>query len=168
PNAALPHHHPGERTLQKGDTLIVDMGASLDGYNSDLTRSFYLGDEPEERFQQVYENVLQAQLSALNGIRPQMTGRAVDALARDVINAAGHEEHFGHGLGHGLGMEVHEAPRLSSRGIEDLLEPGMVVTVEPGIYITGWGGVRIEDLILVGEKGAILLSHCPKTPLIPV
>lgn len=167
PNAALPHHHPGDRRLQAGDAIVVDMGAMLDGYHSDLTRTFFLGAEPDDAFWEVYNLVLAAQEAALDGLRAGITGKEADALARDVITAAGHSEHFGHGLGHGVGLEIHEEPRLSVLREQEKLASGMVVTVEPGVYIPGWGGVRIEDLALVTENGIHLLSHAAKNPIIP-
>lgn len=169
PNAARPHHSPGQRPLQEGDAIIVDMGAALNGYMSDLTRSFFLGSEPSPRYREIYDVALKAQNKALAGLRPGTTTREVDALARDSIAAAGHREHFGHSLGHGVGLEVHEEPRLSPREkYERSLQPGMVTTVEPGIYVPDWGGVRIEDLVLVTEHGHESLSRCPKTPQIPI
>lgn len=168
PNAALPHHHPGERRLQPGDAIVVDLGAQVDGYKSDLTRTFFLGAEPDEQFREIYNLTQRAQEAALSGMRAGLTGVAADALARDVIAAAGHAEHFGHGLGHGVGLDIHEEPRLSPLSKTAALEPGMVVTVEPGVYIPGWGGVRIEDLVVVTEDGVDLLSHAPKAPAIPV
>ncbi len=169
PNAALPHHHPGDRRLQEGDSLIIDMGAQVDGYKSDLTRTFYLAGPaggPSEQFQAVYGTTLRAQQAALAGLRPGLSGVEGDALARDVISAAGHGDHFGHGLGHGLGLFIHEQPRLSPLSTNASLEAGMVVTVEPGIYLPGWGGVRIEDLVLLTADGVELLSHAPKEPVI--
>jgi Xaa-Pro aminopeptidase len=166
PNAALPHHHPGDRLLQEGDSLIIDMGAQAAGYKSDLTRTFYLGDEPDEQFQNIYDITLRAQEAALAGLRPGLSGVAGDALARDVISAAGHAEHFGHGLGHGVGLFIHELPRLSPLSTAAALEAGMVVTVEPGIYLPGWGGVRIEDLVLITEDSAEVISQAPKKPVI--
>jgi Xaa-Pro aminopeptidase len=166
PNGALAHHRPGDRRLQSGDTIVVDMGAARDGYMSDLTRTFYLGNQPDEHFWHVYNLVLQAQTAVLQQARAGMTGKEVDALARDVIAAAGHGDEFGHSLGHGVGLEVHEGPRFSYLAEEDTMPAGAVVTVEPGIYQPGWGGVRIEDLILLTETGLERLSHCPKQPLI--
>jgi Xaa-Pro aminopeptidase len=168
PNAALPHHHPGDRLLQEGDSLIIDMGAQAGGYKSDLTRTFYLGAEPDEKFQAIYDITLRAQQAALAGLRPGLSGVAGDALARDVIGAAGHADHFGHGLGHGVGLFIHELPRLSPLSTTAALEAGMVVTVEPGIYLPGWGGVRIEDLVLITDEGAELISQAPKEPVITV
>jgi Xaa-Pro aminopeptidase len=143
------------------------MGARVDGYHSDMTRTFYLGGEPDEQFWSVYNLVLAAETAVLNHIKPGMNGKEVDALARDVITAAGHGDHFGHGLGHGLGLFIHEDPFLSTRTEKEILAPGMVVTIEPGIYLPGWGGVRIEDLILITEDGFEYLSHCPQTPIVP-
>lgn len=168
PNAALPHHHPGERRLQPGDAIVVDLGAQVDGYKSDLTRTFFLGAEPDAQFREIYDLTLRAEMTALEGIRPGLSGVAADALARDVIGSAGHAEHFGHGLGHGVGLDIHEEPRLSPLSKTTALEPGMVVTVEPGVYLPGWGGVRIEDLVVVTEDGVELLSHAPKEPAIPL
>lgn len=168
PNAALPHHHPGERRLQPGDAIVVDLGAQVEGYKSDLTRTFYLGAEPDAQFQEMYDLTLRAQEAALAGIRPGLSGVAADALARDVIGAAGHADHFGHGLGHGVGLDIHEEPRLSPLSKTAALAPGMVVTVEPGVYLPGWGGVRIEDLAVVTEDGVELLSQAPKAPAIPL
>jgi len=169
PNSARPHHTSGQRLLQEGDAIIVDMGAALDGYMSDLTRSFFLGNQPTPSYREIYDLVLEAQQTALDGLRPGASTRQVDALARDTIAAAGHDEHFGHGLGHGVGLEVHEEPHLSPREKYDLpLQTGMVTTVEPGVYIPDWGGVRIEDLVLVTDDGAEALSRCPQTPKIAI
>ena len=169
PNAARPHHSSSRRPLQKGDAIVVDMGAALDGFMSDLTRSFFLGNDPSPRFQKIYNVVMEAQQAALEGLRPGATTREVDALARDTIAAAGYKEHFGHGLGHGVGLQVHEEPHLSPRQKYKLpLQAGMVTTVEPGIYLPGWGGVRIEDLVLVTKHGPEALSRCPKTPTISI
>jgi Xaa-Pro aminopeptidase len=170
PNSALPHHRPGERVIQAGDVIIVDMGAEIDGYRSDLTRSFFLGDQPSERFWEIYNLVAKAQSAALTMAAVGMSAQEVDALARGVINDAGYGEAFGHGLGHGIGLDVHEGPLLSSRpeAKEVTISPGMVVTIEPGIYLSGWGGVRIEDLVCCNESGMKSLSQCPKEPIIPL
>jgi Xaa-Pro aminopeptidase len=160
PNGALPHAEPGEREIGRGELVVFDMGAMLDGYCSDGTRTYATG-EPGESARAVYEVVLAAQLASLEVVKAGANGEAVDAVARKVIDAAGHREHFGHGLGHGVGLEVHEAPRLSPRS-DDLLEPGEVVTVEPGIYLPGELGVRIEDFVVVTEDGCRNLSALPK------
>ena len=165
PNSALPHYRTGDRPLQSGDTIIIDMGVELNGYCSDLTRTFYLGSEPSPQFDRIYELVHLAQKIALENLRPGMTSQEGDALAREVIEDAGHKEHFGHGLGHGVGLEIHEAPNLTWRH-EEKIPAGSIITIEPGIYLTGWGGIRIEDLICLTEDGPLLLSQCPKAPLI--
>jgi Xaa-Pro aminopeptidase len=159
-NGALPHAEPGEREIGTGELVVFDMGAKLDGYCSDGTRTFAVG-EPSERAREVYEAVRAAQAAALEAISPGIGGEELDGVARKVIEAAGYGERFGHGLGHGVGLEVHEAPRLSPRS-EDVLEVGEVVTVEPGVYLPGELGVRIEDLIVAAEGGHRNLSGLPK------
>lgn len=160
PNGALPHAEPGEREIGRGELVVFDMGAKLDGYCSDGTRTFATGD-PGEEGRAVYEVVLEAQLVALAAIKAGVKGEDADKVAREVIGTAGYGERFGHGLGHGVGLEVHEAPRLSLRS-EDVLAAGEVVTVEPGIYLPGKLGVRIEDLVVVTEDGLRNLSALPK------
>jgi len=160
PNGALPHAEPGEREIGRGELVVFDMGAKLDGYCSDGTRTYATGD-PGEEARAVYATVLEAQLAALAAIEAGVSGEAVDEVARKVIDAAGHGDHFGHGLGHGVGLEVHEGPRLSPRA-DDVLAPDEVVTVEPGIYLAGKLGVRIEDLVVVTEGGYRNLSGLPK------
>jgi Xaa-Pro aminopeptidase len=160
PNGALPHAEPGEREIGRGELVVFDMGAKLDGYCSDGTRTFATGD-PGEEGRAVYEVVLEAQLAALAAIKAGLKGEDADKVAREVIAAAGHGDRFGHGLGHGVGLEVHEAPRLSLRS-DDVLAAGEVVTVEPGIYLPGHLGVRIEDLVVVAEDGLRNLSELPK------
>jgi Xaa-Pro aminopeptidase len=160
PNGALPHAEPGEREIGAGELVVFDMGAQLDGYCSDGTRTFATG-EPGEEARAVYETVREAQAAALEAIRAGVKGEDVDKFARDVIDAAGHGDRFGHGLGHGVGLEVHEAPRVSLRS-EDVLAAGEVVTVEPGIYLPGEFGVRIEDLVVVTDDGLRNLSALPK------
>jgi Xaa-Pro aminopeptidase len=160
PNGALPHAEPGERWIEAGDLVVFDMGAKLDGYCSDGTRTFAVG-EPGERAREVYEIVRAAQAEALAAIAAGKGGEDLDKVAREAIDAAGHGEHFGHGLGHGVGLEVHEAPRLSPRS-EDVLAAGEVVTVEPGVYLPGELGVRIEDLVVVEESGCRSLSGLQK------
>ncbi len=160
PNGALPHAEPGEREIGRGELVVFDMGAQLDGYCSDGTRTFATG-EPGEEARAVYEVVREAQAASLEAIKAGVKGEDVDRVARDVIEAAGHGDRFGHGLGHGVGLEVHEAPRLSLRS-DDLLAAGEVVTVEPGVYLPGEVGVRIEDLVVVTDDGLRNLSTLPK------
>jgi Xaa-Pro aminopeptidase len=160
PNGALPHAEPGQRQIGPGELVVFDMGAKLDGYCSDGTRTFATG-EPGERAREVYEAVREAQAAALDTVRAGLGGEELDGVARARIEAAGHKEHFGHGLGHGVGLEVHEAPRVSPRS-EDVLGAGEVVTIEPGIYLPGQLGVRIEDLVIVTEAGCRNLSGLPK------
>jgi Xaa-Pro aminopeptidase len=166
PNGAMAHHTPGKRRLESGDCMIVDMGAKLDGYHSDLTRTFHLGAEPSEQFLQIYGTVLRAQEAAILHMRSGMTGKAIDSLARELITEAGFGDASGQSLGHGVGLDIHEEPYLSSRSEDDPVPSGAVVSVEPGIYLTGWGGVRIEDLVLLSAQGAEPISRCPKDPII--
>jgi Xaa-Pro aminopeptidase len=156
PTGALPHGRPTDRIVQRDELVIVDWGARVGDYCSDCTRTFATGRLPVD-LARIYEVCRAAQSAAVAGIRPGMSGRDADALAREPIAAAGFGEQFGHGLGHGVGMDVHEAPGLRPES-SDVLEPGMVVTVEPGIYLSGRGGVRIEDLCVVREDGLEVLS----------
>lgn len=160
PNGAQPHVEPGERVIESGDLVVVDIGATLGGYCSDGTRTYAIGESGAEE-REVYEVVLAAQLAALDAIRAGESGRRIDTVARDLIVAAGYGERFGHGLGHGVGIAVHEAPRLSQRSDDELIA-GDVVSVEPGIYLPGRFGVRIEDLVVVTEDGLRNLSSRPK------
>jgi Xaa-Pro aminopeptidase len=160
PNGAKPHARPTERVIRRDELVVVDFGVVLDGYCSDCTRTFATGRVPDE-LRRAYEVCREAQHAAVEGIRPGMSGVEADAVARDPIEAAGFGGQFGHGLGHGVGLEVHEAPTLS-RLSEDTLEPGHVVTVEPGIYLPGVGGVRIEDLCAVREDGLESLTSFRK------
>jgi len=162
--AALPHARPTERALRRGDIVLFDFGAVVQGYHSDLSRTVTCGPAGSE-LAEAYDVVLAAQRAAIEGIRSGLTGREADGLARETIAQAGHGERFGHSLGHGIGLEVHEAPRLS-RTSEDLLEPHMVVTIEPGVYIETKGGVRIEDDVVVGPHGVEVLTAAPKDTLI--
>jgi Xaa-Pro aminopeptidase len=159
-HGALPHAAPREQVIPAGTLCVVDWGAQLDGYASDCTRTYATGDI-DPRDAEVYALVLRAQEAALAAVRPGPTGREVDAVARSIIDAAGHAEHFGHGLGHGVGLDVHEGPRLSKQG-EAALAAGMVITVEPGVYVPGAVGVRIEDLVIVTDDGAEVVSGLPK------
>src|SRR5436853_306787 len=160
PSGALPHAEPGEREIGRGELVVFDMGAQLDGYCSDGTRTFASGD-PGEEARAVYEVVRQAQQAGLDAIRAGVKGEDVDSAARAVIDEAGHGEDFGHALGHGVGLEVHEGPRLSQRS-DDVLAPGEVVTVEPGISLPGNVRARIEDLVVVSGDGLRNLSSLPK------
>jgi Xaa-Pro aminopeptidase len=160
PNGALAHAIPGPRRIGHGELVVVDMGARVDGYCSDLTRTFATG-ELDDELRRVYDVVLAAQLAGLAAVRPGTTGRRVDAAARGVIDDAGYGASFGHGTGHGVGLEVHEEPRLNRRGTARL-RPGMVLTVEPGVYLEGRAGVRIEDTVLVTEDGREALTAFPK------
>jgi Xaa-Pro aminopeptidase len=159
-NGAVPHAEPGDREIGSGELVVFDMGAQLDGYCSDCTRTFATGD-PGEEAQEVYDLTLTAQLAALGAIRAGASGKEIDAVAREIIAEAGHGDHFGHGLGHGVGLEVHEGPRLATTS-EDELSEGNVVTVEPGIYLPGRFGIRIEDLVVLTADGHRNLSGLPK------
>lgn len=159
--AALPHYRPGDVPLSASPILLLDWGAKTrGGYCSDLTRTMLTG-KADKKFEKVYRTVLSAQQQAIAAIAPGVTCGAVDALAREIITAAGFGKYFEHGLGHGIGLDVHELPRLA-RNSETMLKPGMVVTVEPGIYLPGWGGVRIEDDVLVTRQGNEVLSTAAK------
>jgi len=160
PGGALPHAEPAEREIGRGELVVFDMGAKLDGYCSDGTRTFATG-EPGDAAREVYEVVREAQAAALDAVAAGIDGEALDGVARERIAAAGHGERFGHGLGHGVGLEVHEAPHVSPRS-KDTLAAGEVVTIEPGVYLPGEFGVRIEDLVIVEEAGCRNLSGLPK------
>jgi Xaa-Pro aminopeptidase len=160
-HGALPHAEPRDVPIPPDTLVTLDLGARLDGYCSDCTRTWATGDLPDD-LAEIYAVCLAAQEAALAAVRPGPDGRAVDAVAREVIAGAGHGERFGHGLGHGVGLEVHEGPRLSPSAGEEPLAPGMVVTVEPGIYLPGRGGVRIEDLVIVTPDGHEVVSGLPK------
>ncbi|MGZ4032513.1 MAG: M24 family metallopeptidase [Tumebacillaceae bacterium] len=162
--SSLPHGVASDKILEAGDFVKMDFGAYYQGYCSDLTRTVVLG-QPSDKHREIYEIVLEAQKHAVANIKPGMTGREADALARDIIAARGYGDNFGHSLGHGLGSVVHEAPSLSTTG-DMVLKPGMVVTVEPGIYLPDFGGVRIEDDIFITETGNEVLTHSPKDLII--
>ncbi len=164
PHSSRPHHRPGDRTVAEGDLLLFDVGVQLDGYCSDLTRTVAMG-QASTRAREVYAQVLAANQAGLEAVRAGAAGADADAAARQVLDEAGLASHFGHGLGHGLGLEVHEAPRLSPTS-SDTLEAGMVVTVEPGVYFPGDFGVRIEDLVVVRSDGCEVLSGFPKQELL--
>ena len=162
PNGALPHARPGSHVIQEGEPIVVDIGCVVDGYCSDMTRTFCLGD-PSAHYLEVWQIVLRAQEAAEAAIQPGMSGVEADAQARSIIEQAGYGEKFGHGLGHGVGLAVHEKPG-AGRLSEDVLEAGMTLTVEPGIYLPGEFGVRIEDLAVVRPGGLEVLTQTPKSP----
>ncbi len=164
PNTSLPHGVPGERKLQKGDFITMDFGVIYQGYCSDMTRTVALGYATEE-MEKVYGTVLQAQKAGIAITRPGVTGKEIDAAARKVIADAGYGEYFGHGYGHCLGMEVHESPNCSPRG-EKVMEAGMVSSAEPGIYLPGKFGVRIEDVVVFTQGGCEILTKSPKNLII--
>jgi len=159
-HGSLPHATPSDREISRGEMVTIDMGAELDGYNSDMTRTVSVG-EPSGRMRRIYGIVYDAQMRAVEAVRPGISCVELDGIARSVIDNYGHAEHFGHGLGHGVGIRVHDAPSVSPRGTQDL-EEGMVITIEPGIYVPGLGGVRIEDLVVVRHDGAEILSNSSK------
>ena len=161
PRSALPHGSASGKKLDAGDFVVIDFGATFSGYRSDMTRTVCVGTASAKQ-REVYGTVLKAQLAGLAAVRPGVLCRDVDKAARAVIEAAGYGAHFGHGLGHGVGLDIHESPRLSPTAGESRLEPGMMVTVEPGVYLPGWGGVRIEDLVVVTETGCRILSPMTK------
>jgi Xaa-Pro aminopeptidase len=165
PNGAEPHHHCDSRPIQAGEPIVLDLGALVNGYHSDLTRTICLGQPRDSRFMEIYGIVRRAQQAAIEGIRAGMTGIDADQLARTVIESAGYGDNFGHGLGHGVGLAIHEGPR-AGKTAEAPLPEGSTLTLEPGIYLPGWGGVRIEDLTLVGKNGVELLSQASKEPFI--
>jgi Xaa-Pro aminopeptidase len=162
PNGARPHARPSDAVVESGQAVVIDAGARVDGYCSDCTRTYATGELSPE-LADAYATCLAAQLEGLAAVRPGSTGAEADAAARDVIAAAGLGERFGHGLGHGVGLAVHERPTLRPESA-DVLEPGNVVTVEPGIYLPGAGGVRIEDLVVVTDSGCERLTRTAKEP----
>ena len=166
PNSALPHHHPSDRILQAEEVVLVDMGAELDGYKSDITRTHYYGRAENKQFSNIYNLVLTALNNAIDNIRPGTNSVEAFDLAMDVIADGGHRDNFRHGLGHSVGLDIHERPFLSATRPKEEITVGMTITIEPGIYLPGWGGVRIEDLVLVTENGADPLSSCAKIPFI--
>lgn len=159
-NCAVPHHKPTSRKLDRNDVILVDMGAKLDGYCSDMTRTFCLG-TPCDELVAIHKVVLEAQEYALANIKAGMTGLEADSFAREFIIAHGYGKEFGHNLGHGVGVQIHEKPCLGPNS-NDILKPNMIITVEPGIYIEGVGGVRIEDFAVVKEDGLINLTNFNK------
>jgi len=162
--SALPHGVASEKLIETGEFVTLDFGAYYKGYCSDITRTIAVG-EPSQDLKDIYDVVLEAQLRGLDGIRGCVTGKEADALTRDYITEKGYGQYFGHSTGHGIGLEIHEGPGLSIRS-DTVLEPGMAVTVEPGIYIAGLGGVRIEDDVIVTKEGNEILTHSPKELII--
>lgn len=160
PNSALPHYAPADRRIEEGEPIVIDMGALVDGYCGDLTRTLWVG-EPNETLRAIYPIVMRAVEATESALKAGMTGKEGDALARDVITEAGYGEYLIHSVGHGLGIQVHEAPSMSPRSSQ-VLEPGHVVTVEPGIYLPGRGGVRIEDVAVIEENGVRILTRAAK------
>jgi len=161
PNSAMPHAQPTNRRLRPGDLVVVDWGGEAGGYYSDMTRTFLLNGRTLSRKQEIYGVVLEANRAAVGAVSEGVHSRTVDKAARDVITAAGFGENFGHGTGHGVGLEVHEAPRISRLG-RDRIRAGMVFTIEPGIYLPGTGGVRIEDMVVAGADGCTVLTTLPR------
>lgn len=161
PNSSLPHAIPTNRPLQEGDFVTMDFGCVYKGYCSDMTRTIYIGDKPTAKMQEVYTIVKKAQCEALSAVRPGKKCCEIDAIARNVIQEAGYGDYFGHGLGHGVGLYIHEEPRFSPK-CDDVLVPGIVITVEPGIYLPGEFGVRIEDMIAITEDGYQNLTNSTK------
>lgn len=159
-NGAMPHAAVTDRRIKKGDLVTVDFGAEADGYFCDITRTICVG-RPTARQREIHALVLKAQAAAIQSVRPGASGKSVDAEARDTIKKAGQGNNFGHGTGHGIGLMVHEGPSISPLS-RDQVEQDMIFTVEPGVYIPGWGGVRIEDMVLVAEKGAKVLTTLPR------
>jgi len=159
-NGALPHHRADDTVVEEGKGIVIDMGALYEGYCSDLTRTVFVG-EPDEKFEKVYGTVLKAQLEAEAQLKTGMMGEEVDKVARQVIEEAGHGDEFGHSLGHGVGLAVHESPHIGPRS-KDVIEDGMVLTIEPGIYIPGWGGVRIEDMVVMENGRGRVMSSAKK------
>ncbi|XEC92861.1 M24 family metallopeptidase [Paenibacillus tarimensis] len=158
--SALPHGVASDRIIGSNEFVKLDFGAYYKGYCSDITRTVFVG-KPTDKHREIYNIVLEAQMHALSEIKPGMTGKEADALTRDIITRYGYGDYFGHGTGHGLGMEIHEAPRLSKTS-DTVLTPGMTVTVEPGIYLPGFGGVRIEDDVVITDHGIKILTSSPK------
>lgn len=158
--SSLPHGTATEKIINSGELLTLDFGARYKWYCSDMTRTVCIG-QPQAKHKEIYKIVLEAQQAALQVIKPGLRGKEVDAVARRVIAKYGYKDYFGHGLGHSVGLEIHESPRLSPRE-NKILEPGMIITVEPGIYIPDWGGVRIEDMVIVTKNGAEVLTQAPK------
>ncbi len=155
-NGALPHAVPTDKPLGNNSAVTIDMGLIVDGYCSDMTRNFVVG-TPDETYRRIHRIVRKAQLAGIAAVKPGVLMKEVDKAARKIIVDSGHGKHFGHALGHGVGLAVHEAPSLSFRSRRKL-QPGMIVTVEPGIYVPGWGGVRLENMVVVRKDGCEILN----------
>jgi Xaa-Pro aminopeptidase len=160
-NSAKPHHHPGSRTINRGDPVVVDFGATFEGYRSDMTRTFCVDAEPDGELARIFAVVGESQAAGAKAVRPGISAKEVDDVCRQVIAEAGWAERFEHGTGHGVGLDIHEAPTVSQLGTA-ILAPGFVVTVEPGVYVPGHGGVRVEDTLVVTEDGARPLTRFTK------
>lgn len=162
PNGSMPHAHPGQRQIQRGELITIDMGARYKGYCADMTRTICFGEPAEPRMREVYDAVLNAMKTCEAGLRAGVSGRAADALARNALEMVNLHEYYVHSTGHGVGLQVHEGPNLSARAAEDVMLPvGAVVTVEPGVYIPGWSGTRVEDCVLLKEDGVEVLTQSP-------
>ena len=160
-NSAKPHHHPGSRPINEGDPVVVDFGATFEGYRSDMTRTFCVGADPEGELARIFAVVGESQAAGAAAVRPGISAKEIDDVCRQIIAAAGWAERFEHGTGHGVGLDIHEAPTVSQLGTA-ILAPGFVVTVEPGVYLPGHGGVRVEDTLVVTEDGARPLTRFTK------
>ncbi|MBL7201571.1 MAG: aminopeptidase P family protein [Anaerolineae bacterium] len=167
PNGAMPHATAGDRVIREGEPIVLDFGALVNGYCSDITRTISLG-HGDDRYERTWRLVLEAQRAVEEQLRPGMNGKEADAIARDTFARAGHADRFGHGLGHGVGLAIHENPRMGRLAEDAILEPGMVLTVEPGLYYPGWGGVRIEDVVVVRDDGVQVLTQAAKEPVLIV
>jgi Xaa-Pro aminopeptidase len=163
PNGSMPHAEPGQRRIERGELITIDMGARYQGYCADMTRTICLGEPAEPRMLETYNAVLNALQVCEKNIHGGMTGVEADALARNALDAAGLGEYYIHATGHGVGLQIHEGPRLSKQAAADeILPAGSVVTIEPGVYIPGWSGLRIEDCVLLTENGGEVLTQSPK------
>jgi len=160
-NSAKPHHRPGSRQVRRGDAVVVDFGATFEGYRSDMTRTFCVDAEPQGDMARVFEIVAKSQAAGAAAVRPGIAAKEIDDICREIIAEAGWADRFEHGTGHGVGLDIHEAPTVSQLGTA-ILAPGFVVTVEPGVYLPGQGGVRVEDTLVVTEDGAQALTNFTK------
>jgi len=168
PNGSMPHAVPGERRIQRGELITIDMGARYHGYCADMTRTICLGEPAEPRMREVYETVLRSAKTCEQGLHAGINGREGDALARNVLEEAGLAQYYIHSTGHGVGLQIHEGPNLSQRASEEIKIPaGSIVTVEPGVYIPGWTGTRFEDSVLIKEDGVEVLTQSPTELVIP-